>query len=129
MLAKAFQGKTCDTTMLPECLGVDENVVKIHTNNSFCNGIVEDVIHHCLEGGRAVGQIKEHYQGFEKSTIGPECCLPLITFLDVHIVVAPVDIQLGEVMCTSEIVNKLGYEWKWVAIFDHHCIQDMIILN
>ena len=87
--------------MLLKSLGVDEDVVKIYTNNSLHNQIMKDVVYHCLKCGRAVSQAKEHYQGFKESVIGPECCLPLISFLDVHVVVAPTDVQLVEVACTS----------------------------
>ena len=101
MLAEILQDNACNLIMLFESHGVDEDVVKIYTNNSLCNQIMEDVIHHRLKYGGAVSQAEEHYQSFKEPAIGLECCLPVILFLNTHIVVAPVDIQLGEVVCAS----------------------------
>ncbi|KAG5714964.1 hypothetical protein E4T56_gene5390 [Termitomyces sp. T112] len=92
--------------MLLQGLCVDEDIVKIYTNNTFSNQVTENVIHLSLEGGWAVGATKEHHQRFKESAIGLECCLPLITFFDVHIVVIPMDVQLGEVACTPKVANK-----------------------
>jgi len=63
----------------------------------------KDVIHHGLEGGRAVGHAKKHYQGFEQASIGPEGCLPLVSRLDTDVVEIPTDIQLGKVSGSTEL--------------------------
>ena len=111
VLAEVLQDDAHNMTMLLESLGVDEDVIEVYANDSLCNQIVEDVIHHCLECGRAVSQTKEHYQGFKESAIGPKHCLPLISFLDVHVVVASTDIQLGEIACAPKVVDEFRDEW------------------
>ncbi|KAG5339228.1 hypothetical protein C0989_005142 [Termitomyces sp. Mn162] len=69
VLAEAFQDNAHDLAMLLQGFGVDEDIVKIHANNTFHNQIMEDVIHHSLEGGQAVGETKEHHQRFKESMI------------------------------------------------------------
>jgi len=82
--------------------------VQIHHHNAFYYKISEDVVHHGLEGGRTVGHPKEHYQGFEHASIGPEGHLPLVSGLNADVVETPADIQLGEVSSSSE----LGHEFR-----------------
>jgi len=41
--------------------GKDQDVVQIDHYNAFCHEVSEDVVHHSLEGGQAVGHPKEYY--------------------------------------------------------------------
>jgi len=43
----------------------DQDVVQIDYHNAFCYEVSEDVVHHGLESGWAVGHSKKHHQGFE----------------------------------------------------------------
>jgi len=70
----------------------DLAILPSHDNDTFCYEVLEDVIHHGLEDGGAVGHTKEHYQRFEQVSIGPESCLPLISRLDVDVVETPTNI-------------------------------------
>jgi len=74
------------------CLGEDQDVIQIDHHNTLHYEVPEDVIHHGLEGSRTVGHSKEHYQGFEQTSIGPEGCLPLIPRLNADVVETPADI-------------------------------------
>ena len=65
---------------------------------TLINEILEDVVHHRLEGSRAVGEAKEHNQGFEEALVRPEGSLPLVSLFDPYIVISPSYIQLGEVL-------------------------------
>jgi len=82
-----------------------------------------------LEGGGAVGHAKEHYQEFEQASIGPEGCLPLVSGLDMDVVEALTDIQLGEVSGSVELRYEFGDEWKKVLILDRHGIECLVVLN
>ena len=64
--------------MLFEGFCEDEDVVQVHHHYSFCNEFLEDVVHHGLEGGRAVGEAEEHYQRFKESTVGAEGGFPFM---------------------------------------------------
>src|ERR1700733_6325158 len=109
--------------MLLHCLCEDKDVIQVDTDYALRDQILEYLIHHGLESGWAVAETKGHDQGFKKSSVCVECGLPLITFLDVDIVVSPPDIQLGDVMCTLESVNEVGDEQKRICILYHLCIQ------
>ena len=92
MLVESFQNQAYNVVVFLQGLGEDEDVIEIHSHHSFCNEVMEDVIHHGLKHSWAIGEAKEHDQQFEKPSICLEYCLPLISFLDVHIVVASADI-------------------------------------
>jgi hypothetical protein len=65
---------------------------------------MEDVVHHRLEGGRAVRQTKEHDKGFEKTSIGAESGLPLVAFVNPNVVETPTYVQLGEIPSPLEVI-------------------------
>jgi len=53
---------------------------------------LKDIIHHSLEGGQAISDIREHCQEFEKSMVHAKDSLLLITRLDPDIVEFSVNI-------------------------------------
>jgi hypothetical protein len=115
--------------VLFHCFCKDEDVIQVDTDYTLDDKILENVIHHGLEGGWAVSETEEHHQRFEKSSVGVECSLPFITFLDADIVVPPADIKLGEVACTSKMIDKVRNERKWIDILDSLCIECLIVLD
>ncbi|KAG6875211.1 hypothetical protein C0993_010336 [Termitomyces sp. T159_Od127] len=129
MLAEAFQDLMCNPVVLLKCVSVDEDVVKIYAHYTLRDEVLEDVIHHCLESGWTVGESEEHDEGFKQSTIGPEGSLPLVSFLNAHIVVAPPDVQFGEVPHPPEVIDELGDEGERVAILHYHGIKDPVVLD
>ena len=72
--------RTCSTSDSLRVLlfypGKDQDVVQVNHHNTFHYEVLEDVVHHGLEGGRTVSHAKEHYQGFEQASIGPEGRFP-----------------------------------------------------
>jgi len=72
-------------------LGEDQDVVQINHHDTFCYEVLEDVVHHGLEGGRTVSHSKEHYQRFEQTSIGSEGCVPLVSGLNANIVETPMN--------------------------------------
>jgi len=95
----------------------DQDVVQVHYDGS------EDVIHHSLEGSRAVGHSEEHYKGFEEAPVGAESCLPLISGLDAYIIEAPTDVEFCEVLGSAELRDEFRDERERVSIFDSYGIQ------
>ena len=96
----------------------DQNVVQVHYNNPFCYDSSEDVIHHSLEGSRAVGYSEKHYEGFEEATVGAEGCFPFISGLDTYIIETPVDVQFCEVSGSAELRDEFGDEGEQISVFD-----------
>ena len=92
MFRQYLQNSPDRSFMLLFRLCKDQNVVQVHYNNPLRYNGSEDVVHHSLEGGRAVGHPKKHYEGFEEATVGVESCFPFISGLDAYIIESPVDI-------------------------------------
>ena len=105
--------------MLFEGFREDEDVVQVHHHYSFHNEFSEDVVHHGLEGGGAVGEAEEHYQRFKESAVGAEGSLPLIPFFHADIIETPLDIQFCEVSRPLEFLYQLRDEREWVLVL--HC--------
>ena len=97
---------------------------------TLVNEIFEDVVHHCLEGSWAVGEAKEHDQGFKEASIRPEGSLPLVSLFDLYIVISPSYVQLCEVLGfgVRDPVDDIWDEGKWVGILHHHHIKLLVIL-
>ena len=68
--------------------GVYQDVVHVNSYMTLVNEIFEDVIHYRMEGSRAVGEAKEHDQGFEEASICLEGGLPLVSLFDPYIVIS-----------------------------------------
>jgi hypothetical protein len=61
--------------------------------------------------------------------IGAKGSLPLISLLDAHIIVPPVNVELGEIPGPLQLVDELCNKWEGVAAFHGHCIEYLIILD
>ena len=89
----------------------------------------ENVVHHSLEGGGAVGHSKEHHEGFKETTIGAEGHLPFISRLDAHIVEPLPDVKFCEVLGSAELGDEFGDEGERIPVFDGHGVQRAIVLD
>src|SRR5258706_10149422 len=81
-----------DPLMVCEGGRVDEDVVHVADGFIAIDKGVEDVVHHCLEGGQRVAQSKEHDEQLKESLVHGEGRLPLIPFLQLDIVEAPMEV-------------------------------------
>ena len=98
---------------------------------TLVNETFENVVHHCLEGSQAVGEAKEHDQGFKEASIHPEGGLPLVLLFDLYIVISPSYIQLCDALGfgVRDLVDDIQDEGKWVGILYHHCVKLSVILD
>jgi len=55
---KMFQDMPRYCSVLNKGLRVDQNVIKVDAYQAFHDEVSENVIHHGLEGGRAIGETK-----------------------------------------------------------------------
>jgi len=115
--------------MLLFCLRKDQDVVQVHYDNLFRYDGSEDVIHHSLEGSRAVGHFEEHYEGFEEAPVDAKGRLLLISGLDAYIIETPADIQFCEIPGSAELGDEFGDEGKRIFILDGYGVQSMVVLN
>ena len=108
---------------------VDKKVVHVDHEPSFCNHIAKGVVHEPLKGGRRIGETKEHYGWFKESFMGDEGGFPLVSILDMDIVISPVDVKFGENHCSLEFIHKVRDEWEGVCITDCVFVDIVIILT
>ena len=108
--------------MLLFYLHKDQDVIQVHYDNPFRYDGSEDVVHHSLEGSRAVGHSEEHYEGFEEASVGTKGHFPLISGLDVYIIETPADIQFCEVLGSAELGDEFRDEGKRIFILDSYSI-------
>src|SRR5258705_12130725 len=108
---------------------VDEDV--IHVANGFIaiDKGAEDVIHHHLEGGWRVAQSKEHDERLKESLVHGEGHLPLIPFLQLDIVEAPMEVQGGEPFRIVQPGEHIGDQRKQVGVLHHDLIQLPVVLH
>ena len=78
-------------------VSVYQDIVHIDCHVSFINEVLEDVIHHGLEGVQAVGEAEEYDQGLKEAPIRSEGGFPLVSLFDLYIVASPMYIQFRKV--------------------------------
>ena len=93
--------------MFIQCLSENEDVFQIDHHYTFRNEVLEDPIHHSLEGSQTIGQAKEHDKWFIKALVGLESSFPFITFLHLDIIKTPTDIKLSKVPGPLQLVYEL----------------------
>ena len=74
--------------------GGNEKVIYVDDQPSFRDHIAERVVHESLKCGGGVAKAKEHDSQFKESFVCDEGRLPLVTILDVDIVVSPMTLNL-----------------------------------
>ncbi|KAG5351251.1 hypothetical protein C0989_007227 [Termitomyces sp. Mn162] len=90
--AEALQDKVHDLVVLLQHFSVDEDVVEVYAHYTFGDEVPEDIIHHCLESGWAFDESEEHNKGFKQFPVGLESGLPLVSLMDVHVVIASLNV-------------------------------------
>ena len=103
-------------------------VVHIDLEPSLGNHVSEDVIHEHLKSWRSITEAKEHYGGFKEAKRGNECCFPLVFLLDAKVVVAPMNIKLGEQCRVLHIIDQLRDEGERISIVNGVGVKISIIL-
>jgi len=107
----------------------DQNVVQVHYDDLFRYDSSEDVVHHSLEGSRAVGHSEKHYKRFEEAMVGAEGHLPFVSGLDAYIIETPADVQFCEILGSMELGDELGDEGERVSVLDSYGVQCTVVLD
>ena len=118
MFCQYLQDSPDRSFMLLFRLCKDQNVVQVYYDNSLRYDGSEDVIHHSLKGGGAVGHPEKHYEGFEEATVGAESCFPFISRLDAYIIESPADVQFCEVSDSTELRDEFGDKGEQISVLD-----------
>ena len=107
---------------------VDEEIIHVNDKPSFCNHVAKGIIHKVLEDGRGISETKEHHSWFEESLMGNEDGFPLMSILDLDVIVPPLDIKFGEDFHPLEFIDEIGNEWKGVCVMDSVFINIAVVL-
>ena len=78
--------------------------------------------------GRGVGHAEEHNSGFIESPVGNESGFPLVSILDLDVVISPSYIKLGEDLGVFEFVNEVRDQREGVCISDCMAVKVLVIL-
>src|SRR5258706_1315857 len=89
--------------VIREGVGVDEDIIHIAYGLTIVDEVLEDIIHHCLEHHGGVTQSEEHDGWLKQPLVSSECSLPLIPFLDPHIIESPLEVKYGEELSIVEV--------------------------
>ena len=85
---------------------MNAKIIHIDFKPSFSDHVREDMIHKGLECRRCIAKTKEHHCGFIKTKGSDEGCFPLIQFLDLNVVVSPLNVEFSEINGVFHIINE-----------------------
>ncbi len=91
-----------DLPVFREGTGVNKDIIHIAYHLAVVDELMEDIIHHCLEHCRGVTQSKKHDSWFKQPLVSLEHSLPLVIFLDLHVIGSPVEIKYSEELSIME---------------------------
>ena len=107
---------------------MDPQVIHIDFEPTFGDHVSKDMIHECLKSQRSIAEAKEHYSGFEKTERSDEHRFPLVFPSDVNVVIAPLNIKLGEQRRVLHIIDQLRDEGERISIADGVGVEILIVL-
>jgi hypothetical protein len=114
--------------MFFDALREDEDVVEVYANHAFHDEVLENVVHHRLEGGGRVGESEKHHQWLVEAAISTKRCLPLVTLFHSNILVPPSYVELREEFRAAKLIHQFGDEGKRIAILDRNGVERTIVL-
>src|SRR6266446_132720 len=114
--------------VIREGAGVDKDIIHIAYGLAIVDEISEDIVHHHLEHCGGVTQSEEHDGWLKQPLVSSECSLPLVPFLDPHVVEAPSEVKYSEEFSIMEVGQNIGDEGEGVGVLDCDLIQLLIIL-
>lgn len=110
-------------------VGEDEDVVHVNDDLSGLDHVLEDIVHHALEGCGGVAHSEEHDERFVEAAVGDERGFPLVSVLDSDIREAPADVDFGKVLGSLESVEEFGNEREGITVLDRHVVELSVVLH
>src|SRR5258708_112013 len=101
-LAEGGQDLVDGLLVIREGAGVDEDIIHIAYGLAIVDEVSEDIVHHRLECCRGVTQSEEHDRWLKQPSVSSERSLPLIPFLDPHVIESPSEVKYGEELSIAE---------------------------
>jgi hypothetical protein len=103
-------------------------IIEVYANHAFHDEVLENIVHHCLEGGGRVFESEKHHQGFVEAVVSTKRRLPLVTLLHSNILVPPSHVELGEEFCTAKLIYQFRDKGKRISILDRDGVECTIVL-
>src|SRR3981189_344809 len=128
MISQPFHDHAGNRVMFFQRRREDEDVIEVDGDNTLGDEVLEDLVHHRLEGRRAVCQSKVHHEWFEQTAISSERRFPFIAFFYPHIVIPPADVEFGEVLRAFESVDEVVNEREGIAVLSGDQVERAIVL-
>ena len=107
----------------------NKNVIQVDNYYTLHNEILEDVIHHCPEGGQTVSHTNKYHKGLKQTMVSMEGCLELISELDTYIVKSLSNVEFGEVLGSVKLRDKLRNQRERVLVLNCCGIKCLVVLN
>src|SRR5882762_5548602 len=107
----------------------EENIIEVDDEMAFIDKIGKDGIHKGLKGCWCVTKAESHDEWFKEAERTFEGCFPFVTFSNMDVIVAPVDVKLCEVAGTLEFIDEFGDKGKRSGILDCNIVEGAIVLN
>ena len=108
------------------CIAEDQNVIQVYHYKCVCEWM-QGVIHQPHESCGSICQSERHDEPFEKALLGFEGSLPHIRGFDWYLVIPRLQVDLAEIFCPFELVQKVINPWDRVPIPDSDLVLHPII--
>src|SRR6266498_1962529 len=105
-----------------------KKIIHIDLQPALYKFLRKDVIHHCLKYSRGVRKTKEHHERFKGSFMTTKCHFPFVSFLDMDIVITPMNIHLDITIVFTIIVDQFINTREGVSIVYSLGVNIMIVL-
>ena len=108
--------------------GVDTDVIHINFQLFFCYHVGKDVVHKGLECRWCVAKPEEHHCWFEESKGSDKGGFPLVFFMNVGVVKAPLDVEFREEGGIFHVIDEFWDEQQRVWISNGVGIEIPVVL-
>ena len=89
--------------------------------------VTEDIVHEVLKGGGRVSHTKGHHQILKGTIARVEHCLPLMPRRYAHIVVTSTQVNLGNDLCSAQVVHEVTDERERLVVLVHDVVQVAVV--
>ncbi|GBG72919.1 hypothetical protein CBR_g12640 [Chara braunii] len=104
----------------------DEDIIKVDHDTDF-EEVAKDVIHGRLECDGGIGESEGHHKELVVPEARAKGGLVGVLLADADLVEAIAEINLGEILGSTEASKKLGYAREWVLVLDRDPVQGTVV--
>ena len=108
--------------------GGDEEVIHVDDEPSLNDHILEWVVHEPLEGSGGVTEAEEHDCWFKQFFVGDEDRFPLVSILNMNVVVPPSDVKFGKDLGIFNLVDEVLDEGERICVLDGMTVYILVVL-